>query len=264
MKGDNKRMKEGKAQLPYIYDFDFLLNRAEEITSDFCNDQANGVKDAQPQNMTNQVYNAVLADIGRSLFRNIDISNDGLLLCIMFDLYNYIACKHDKIISLEGFAFICGIAPEIVQSWAQDAKSLQKSDLLDNRKKALYILYTNYINSNQSDKQYINDTELYYINPYNILSETDKGQYMNESTAVKGHIYNKIAFFRESGIKNKMLSAKQQLGVVAVVNREFGWSADRIGQEERARALTLSDLPKLSNYVNESKPPEITQNPETA
>lgn len=246
-------MEEGKTQLPNLYNFDYLVNKAEEITSDFCNDQINGVKDAQPQNMTNQVYNAVLADIGRTLFRNIDISDDGLLLCIMFDVYNYIACKHDKIISLEGFAFICGIAPEIVQSWAQDANSLQKSDLLDNRKKALYILYTDYINTNQSDKQSINDTELYYINPYSILSDTEKGRYMIESTAVKGHIYNKIAFFRESGIKNKMLSAKQQLGVVAVVNREYGWSAERIGKEERARALTLADLPKLSSYVNNEK-----------
>lgn len=257
-------MEEAKTQLPNLYDFDYLVNKAEEITSDFCNDQINGVKDAQPQNMTNQVYNAVLADIGRTLFRNIDISNDGLLLCIMFDVYNYIACKHDKIISLEGFAFICGIAPEIVQSWAQDANSLQKSDLLDNRKKALYILYTNYINSKQSDKQYINDSQLYYINPYTILGDDDKRKYLSESTAVKGHIYNKIAFFRESGIKNKMLSAKQQLGVVAVVNREFGWSAERIGKEERARALTLADLPKLSNYVNSDKLPEIPEITETA
>ena len=65
---------------------------------------------------------------------------------------------------------------------------------------------------------------------------------------------------REAGLKARLLSDKQQLGAVAVANREFGWSADRIASEERARALTLSDLPKLSDYVN---PAQLPEKPET-
>ena len=78
-------------------------------------------------------------------------------------------------------------------------------------------------------------------------------------TAINGIIYNKLQDMREAGLKARLLSDKQQLGAVAVANREFGWSADRIANEERARALTLSDLPKLSNYVNNNSLPELSE-----
>ena len=69
-------------------------------------------------------------------------------------------------------------------------------------------------------------------------------------TAIRGLIYNRLQYFREANIKNRLLSGKQQIGVMAVANREFSWSADRLASEDRARRLTLSDLPKLPSYVN--------------
>ena len=72
-------------------------------------------------------------------------------------------------------------------------------------------------------------------------------------TAVNGSIFVRLQNVRENSIKSAFLQAKQQLGAIALVNREFGWSADTVTQVERARALSLSDLPKLQSYVNPQK-----------
>lgn len=240
--------------LPCIYQFDFIKNKSEQIIKEFASDPDNGIKEGLCVNINNQIFNSVLFDINNDLFAGIETEKDPLLLIIIFECFIYITSKYNKIVSLEAFSFFSGVPLDDLFLWSQDAKLLQKSDILDNHKKELYILYKN-IYTRYNNKNNIKDinNDLYYINIYNIMSNAEKDKCLQELTAIKGHIYNKIAFFRESGIKNKMLGSSQQLGVVAIVNREFGWSAERIGKEERARALTLSDLPKLSNYVNNEK-----------
>ena len=99
---------------------------------------------------------------------------------------------------------------------------------------------------------------------YNYTTDTARQRKGEILTAVHGLIYNRLTAHRETALKYKMIDSKQQIGAIAVANSEYGWSADRIGQEERARALTLSDLPKLSNYVNSSDVPEIEETHETA
>lgn len=240
--------------LPCIYNFNYIKSKSENKIIEFASDPVNGIKEGLPVNINNQIINSVLFDINNDLFAGIETEKDPLLLIIIFECFIYITSKYNKIVSLEAFSFFSGVPLDDLFLWSQDSNILPKNDILDNHKKELYILYKN-IYSRYITKNNIKDinNDLYYIDINNIMNNADKDECLQELTAIKGHIYKKIAFFRESGIKNKMLGSSQQLGVVAIVNREFGWSAERIGKEERARALTLQDLPKLTNYVNNEK-----------
>ncbi len=256
--------KEKTVIIPDIYNLEFIKNRAETIIKEFAQDPENGIKDFLAVNINNQVFNAVLSDIRLSLFFGVDPVSDPLLLIIIFDAFIYLNTKYNKIVSVESFSFFSGVSLDLVNSWSQDANTITKNDILDNHINELYFIYNKYIFNKYSDKQTNNNNTIYYINLNNIILPSEVLEKIGkEATAVKGHIFNKIAFFRESAIKNKFFGAKQLLGAVAVVNREFGWSAERIGKEERARALTLSDLPKLTDYVNPQKTIESDETPKT-
>lgn len=251
---DQNKIKDHNAEL---YNVDFLYNKSVNIILDYAADPTNNIKDIY--NISNIRFLDALRAVNRGLFAGLDVDADPLLKAILINVYIDISNKFDKIISLEGFSYITGIQTETIKQYAADAGHVKKND---NILRYICILYKIYINNkiiNQSDiyNIYINNNNNIVLNDYNNYIGRDVPQ--DVITAVNGIIYNKLQDMREAGLKARLLSDKQQLGAVAVANREFGWSADRIANEERARALTLSDLPKLSNYVNNNSLPELSE-----
>ena len=61
-------------------------------------------------------------------------------------------------------------------------------------------------------------------------------------------IYKKLSQFREESLSNKLVTGnKNPVGVIAVLNRQYGWASPYTSDSNRQkRALTAAELPKLS------------------
>lgn len=248
---DQNKIKDHNAEL---YNIDYLYNKSVNIILDYAADPTNNIKDIY--NISNIRFLDALRAVNRGLFAGLDVDTDPLLKAILINVYIDISNKFDKIISLEGFSYISGIQTETIKQYAADAGHVKKTM---NIMQYICILYKIYTNNNIIQSDNINIYNI-YNNKYNIdLYNNYNTVPPDVITAINGIIYNKLQDMREAGLKARLLSDKQQLGAVAVANREFGWSADRIANEERARALTLSDLPKLTNYVNNNSLPELSE-----
>lgn len=220
-----------------LYNVDILRARVLESIREYMSKPENETGDKitdMPQNMIDYMFSSC----GRSVFGGMDLYNDILLLSLACVVYTDISTKYNKIVSVDGFGRFAGVAVEYVKTWQIDAKTASNKGLyLDNLISELYNLYLQY------DFNYTN-----IFNNNNIFIGGLNGSEL--STATKGAIFSRLHGYRENEIKNAFLSSKQQLGAVALVNKEFGWSADTVTQVERARALSLSDLPKINTYVN--------------
>lgn len=257
-------MEKAKDSIQDIYNYDYLLCRAVDLMQEY---------ESNPQNEINTLLECSnvqflggLEFVGRSLFGGLDLSSDALLLALCSSVYVSLVNKYGKTASIEGFGFFAMIDPETVQSWQADAKTLKKGLTMSNAiNELLYIYNTLYFK--ELSQIPINNHSImgdHNILKYNYTSDTARQRQAELLTTVNGLIYNRLTAYRETALKYKMIDGKQQIGAIAVANNEYGWSADRIGKEERARALTLADLPKLSNYVNSEKLPEIPETTETA
>lgn len=73
-------------------------------------------------------------------------------------------------------------------------------------------------------------------------------------------IYKKLSQFREESLSNKLVTGnKNPVGVIAVLNRQYGWASPYTSDSNRQkRALTAAELPKL----NGSNCAEISNNSE--
>ena len=61
-------------------------------------------------------------------------------------------------------------------------------------------------------------------------------------------VYKKLNQFREESLSNKLVTGnKNPVGVIAVLNRQYGWASPYTSDSNRQKtALTASELPKLS------------------
>ena len=61
-------------------------------------------------------------------------------------------------------------------------------------------------------------------------------------------VYKKLNQFREESLSNKLVTGnKNPVGVIAVLNRQYGWSSPYTSDSNRQKtALTAAELPKLS------------------
>lgn len=226
-------------ELQEFYDANFLRARVLESMRDYM---------SKPENETGEKitelpqiqFDYVLTVAGRSVFGGMDTQHDYLLLCLLCVVYIEIVTKYNKYVSLEAFASFVNLPVEFVRTWENDQRSIKKGLYLDNIITELTTIYrdTNYNYNNLNEN-------IYSCDAFNSWGEL--------ITAVNGSIFVRLQNVRENSIKSAFLQAKQQLGAIALVNREFGWSADTVTQVERARALSLSDLPKLQSYVNPQK-----------
>lgn len=222
-----------------LYNIDILKNRVLDNIRDYMSKPENETGEKITEMQQTQ-FDYMLKNAGRATFGGMDTSNDILFLCLLCIVYIDINAKYNKIVSFEGFAMFSGVPCDYIKTWINDVKTMQgKQIYIDNIINGLYQLYSNY----DFNVNYIINNNLIF----NICGFDSFGDII---TACRACIYSRLQGFRENEIKNGFLSSKQQLGAVALVNREFAWNADNVAQIERARALTLADLPKMSNYVN--------------
>ena len=67
-------------------------------------------------------------------------------------------------------------------------------------------------------------------------------------STLSSKIYKKLNQYREESLSNKLVTGnKNPVGVIAVLNRQYGWASPYTSDSNRQKAvLTASDLPKLS------------------
>ena len=76
----------------------------------------------------------------------------------------------------------------------------------------------------------------------------DWGNDSNKLSTSASKIYKKLSAMREESLSNKLVDGKQNpVGVIACLNRQFGWASPYVSDSNRnRRALADNELPKLS------------------
>ena len=75
-------------------------------------------------------------------------------------------------------------------------------------------------------------------------------------STLSSKIYKKLSQFREESLSNKLVTGnKNPVGVIAVLNRQYGWASPYTSDSNRQKtALTAAELPKLGGNS-----PELVQ-----
>ena len=124
------------------------------------------------------------------------------------------------------------------------------------------------------DLCFINDKEvsiLGFSNLTGIDNETINVWGNNDSklSTLSFGIYKKLSQFREESLSNKLVTGnKNPVGVIAVLNRQYGWASPYTSDSNRQKtALTAAELPKLSdsssNCTIEKQPDIVLEVKET-
>lgn len=71
----------------------------------------------------------------------------------------------------------------------------------------------------------------------------------NKLSSTASDIYKKLAKYREESLSNKLVTgSKNPVGVIAVLNRQFGWASPYTADSNRQKqALTVDQLPQLGS-----------------
>ena len=83
------------------------------------------------------------------------------------------------------------------------------------------------------------------IDRYTVATWRDEGTKLSPSCSDIG---KKISDFREESLSAKLATAKRNpVGILAILNRHYGWNLPGVSREQqnRKQALTASDLPQL-------------------
>lgn len=83
------------------------------------------------------------------------------------------------------------------------------------------------------------------IDRYTIATWRDEG---TKSSPLSSDIGKKISDFREESLSAKLATAKRNpVGILAILNRHYGWNLPGVSREQqnRKQALTASELPQL-------------------
>ena len=77
----------------------------------------------------------------------------------------------------------------------------------------------------------------------------DWGNGINKLSTAACDVYKKLCKYREESLSNKLVTGnKNPLGVIAVLNRQFGWASPYTSDSNRQRApLTASELPRFED-----------------
>ena len=102
------------------------------------------------------------------------------------------------------------------------------------------------------DLCFINDKEVSIIGFSNLTGIDNEtiniwGNNDNKLSSLSFGIYKKLSQFREESLSNKLVTGnKNPVGVIAVLNRQYGWASPYTSDSNRQkRALTADELPKL-------------------
>ena len=68
-----------------------------------------------------------------------------------------------------------------------------------------------------------------------------------QTCVFRSEIHKKLSQFREESLSNKLVTGnKNPVGVIAVLNRQYGWASPYTSDSNRQkRSLTADELPKL-------------------
>ena len=114
---------------------------------------------------------------------------------------------------------------------------------------------------------YIYDMCMKYDKEVSILGFSNLTGIDNETINVWGNndsklsalsfgIYKKLSQFREESLSNKLVTGnKNPVGVIAVLNRQYGWASPYTSDSNRQKqALSAAELPKLdANFVQSAQ-----------
>ena len=119
------------------------------------------------------------------------------------------------------------------------------------------------------DLCFINDKEVSIIGFSNLTGIDNEtinvwGNNDNKLSSLSFGIYKKLSQFREESLSNKLVTGnKNPVGVIAVLNRQYGWASPYTSDSNRQkRSLTAAELPKLNSQsapALESKQQNIAQ-----
>lgn len=103
------------------------------------------------------------------------------------------------------------------------------------------------------DLCFINDKEVSIIGFSNLTGIDNEtinvwGNNDNKLSSLSFGIYKKLSQFREESLSNKLVTGnKNPVGVIAVLNRQYGWASPYTSDSNRQkRSLTAAELPKLT------------------
>ena len=102
------------------------------------------------------------------------------------------------------------------------------------------------------DLCFINDKEVSIIGFSNLTGIDNEtiniwGNNDNKLSSLSFGIYKKLSQFREESLSNKLVTGnKNPVGVIAVLNRQYGWASPYTSDSNRQKqALSAAELPKL-------------------
>ena len=83
----------------------------------------------------------------------------------------------------------------------------------------------------------------------------DWGNGSTKLSTTSAKIHKKLSQFREESLSNKLVTGnKNPVGVIAVLNRQYGWASPYTSDSNRQkRALTAAELPKLTGNEGEKQ-----------
>lgn len=91
--------------------------------------------------------------------------------------------------------------------------------------------------------------------PESIIYDWKTGSKLSQTAS---EIYQKLAKYREESLSDKLVTGnKNPVGVIAVLNRQFGWASPYTADSNRQKQVQTADqLPDLTTQ----KPLELTDN----
>lgn len=113
------------------------------------------------------------------------------------------------------------------------------------------------------DLCFINDKEVSIIGFSNLTGIDNEtinvwGNNDNKLSSLSFGIYKKLSQFREESLSNKLVTGnKNPVGVIAVLNRQYGWASPYTSDSNRQkRSLTAAELPKLTGNNQQKALPD--------
>ena len=114
------------------------------------------------------------------------------------------------------------------------------------------------------DLCFINDKEVSIIGFSNLTGIDNEtinvwGNNDNKLSSLSFGIYKKLSQFREESLSNKLVTGnKNPVGVIAVLNRQYGWASPYTSDSNRQkRSLTAAELPKLGADNQQKALPDV-------
>lgn len=196
----------------YAYTLNVLTDDIEEYIADPRNEVEKGLK-GESQN----VFNAVLQTIYYSRIKAVLDSTaeqprkeyNPYIINNLCNVYISLCSRYNKEINIYGYMYLTNVSYTTIKRW-----------------------YTDYYDNSTQCINTISELDIYNTDRHTV-------------TAVRASIYKRLLDAREDSLSNMLTSGKNPVGTIAILNHAYHWATDNAIHEEKQRAITLSQLPKL-------------------